>query len=456
MTTTPDTPTRTAYATGRVLVPFAGPGSGDEELAWGQQEIWRAMVRQGNWFPLGGLEPLAPGTTVDDIAAELGYLLGRYQTMRTRLRFDADGRPRQVVHAAGEIALEVVEAGDADPARVADAVLWRYQHTDYDFVDEWPVRMAVIRRHGVLTHQVSIMCHLVTDNAGGAVMLREVRQRVDTPVTTLTSLDQARWQQGPAGQRRDRAAQRHWETALRTLTPPPADASTDRRFPRFWQAEFTSPATLLAVRVIAERMRTETAPIVLTLVASALAGITGISPVVLRPIVGNRFQPGLADTVANVSQNGLCVLDIAGIGFDAAAERTRRASMTAFKHAYFDPIAMDDLVARVSTERGVDVDVRCFYSDRRATAAGTGPVPTVDDVREALPRTAFRWFAEHDVPLERLMVYVDDAPDALALSVFVDTHFLSPADTEACLRAVEELAVRAAADPATVTVRIDR
>jgi hypothetical protein len=455
MTTAAQAGPRPAQPTGRVLVPFAGDGSGDEELSWGQQEIWRAMVRQGNWFPLGGLEELPPGTTVDDIAAELGYLLSRYQTMRTRLRFDADGRPRQVVHAAGEIALEVVEAGDADPAQVADAVLWRYQHTDYDFVDEWPVRMAVIRQHGALTHQVSIMCHLVTDNAGGAVMLREVHARVDTPVTATTSLEQARWQQSPAGQRRDRAARRHWETALRALTPPPADSSTDRRFPRFWQAELTSPATMLAARVIAERMRTETAPVVLTLVASALAGITGVAPVVLRPIVGNRFQPGLADAVANVSQNGLCVLDIAGVGFDEAAERTRRASMTAFKHAYFDPVAMDELVARVSAERGVDVDVRCFYSDRRATAAAIGPVPTVDDVRTALPRTAFRWVAEHDVPLERLMVYVDDAPDALALSVFVDTHFLSPADTETCLRAVEELAVRAAAEPATITVRID-
>jgi hypothetical protein len=456
MTTTRDASLRTAHATGRVLVAFAGEGSGDEELAWGQQEIWRAMVRQGNWFPLGGLEALAAGTTVDDIAAELSWLLSRYQTMRTRLRFDAAGHPRQVVHAAGEIALEVVEAGDTDPEQVAEAVLWRYQHTDYDFENEWPVRMAVVRQHGVLTHQVSIMCHLVTDNAGGAVMLREVHARVDTPVTGLTSLEQARWQQGPAGQRRNRAAQRHWESVLRALTPPPADASTDRREPRFWQAEFVSPATLLAVRLIADRMLVETAPVVLALVASALAGITGINPVVVRPIVGNRFQPGLADTVANVSQNGLCVLDIAGIGFDEAAERTRRASMTAFKNAYFDPIAMDELVARVSQDRGVDVDVRCFYSDRRTAVAPTDPVPTVDDVRAALPRTVFRWFAEHDVPLERLMVYIDDAPDALALSVFVDTHFLSPADTETCLRAVEELAVRAAADPATVTVRTVR
>jgi hypothetical protein len=440
-----------AYPTGRVLVQFAGPGAGDEELAWGQSEIWRAMTREGNWFPLGGVSSLSAGTTVDDIAAELSYLLGRYQTMRTRLRFTPDGRPRQVVASSGEIALEVVEAGDADPEEVAAAVLWRYQHTDYDFEHEWPVRMAVIRQHGVLTHQVSIVCHLVTDSAGGAVMLAEVGARETAPVSGLTSLEQARWQQSAAGRRRNRAAQRHWETLLLALTPMPVDTSTDRRTPRFWQAEFTSPATRLAVRVISARLQMETSPIVLTLFAAALAGVTGVDPMVLRPIVSNRFHPGLANVVANVSQNGLCLLDIADIDFDTAAERTRRATMTAFKHAYFDPIEMDELIARVSQERGVDVDVRCFYSDRRASVAVTGPTPAPQDLDEALPRSTFGWVAEHDVPLDRLMCYVDDAPDALKFSVFVDTHFLSPADTEACLRAVETMAVRAAYDPTAST-----
>jgi hypothetical protein len=150
----------------RVMAPFAGEGAGDEPLAWGQHEIFLAMTQQQSWFPLGGTNPLPPERTVEEVAAELSYLLGRYQTMRTRLRFAADGSPRQVVASAGEIALEVVDALDDDPAEVAELLRRRYAETDYSFVDEWPVRMGVVRSHGVLTHQVSIVCHLVTDSSG--------------------------------------------------------------------------------------------------------------------------------------------------------------------------------------------------------------------------------------------------------------------------------------------------
>src|SRR4051812_9257302 len=73
----------------RVKVSFAGPGSGVEELSWGQREIWQAMVSQGSWFPIGGVKHLSPGITVDDIAARLRFIMERYQTARTRLRFAA-------------------------------------------------------------------------------------------------------------------------------------------------------------------------------------------------------------------------------------------------------------------------------------------------------------------------------------------------------------------------------
>ena len=424
------------------LVSFEGPGSGDEPLSWGQLEIWRAMVRQRSWFPLGGIRPLPAGTSIEDIAGELSFLLGRYQSMRTRLRLIETERPRQIVYGSGEIALEIVEGGDTDPGQTAADVLRRYQVTDYDFENEWPVRMAVVHRHGVPTHQVSIFCHLVTDAVGGGVMLAEVAARPDTAVTGLTALDQARWQQTPAGERTDRAARRYWAGLLRTLVPPVA-TSTDRRTPRYRQAEFTSPAVDRAVRVIAERLRVDTPVVVLTLVAVALARVTGSHPVVLRPIVNNRFRPGLGTVVANIAQNGLCLLDVADLGLDEAVARTRRATMAAYKHAYFDPAGMDELVAEVSRERGVDVDVRCFYSDRRTPEpARSEPGP---------PRTGFRWVAETDSPLESLMWYVDDAPDALRFSIFVDTHFLSPADLERCVREVETTAVDAAYDPAAGT-----
>jgi hypothetical protein len=43
-------------------------------------------------------------------------LLGRHQSLRTRLRLEPDGRTRQVCSAAGEFRLLVVETGGQDPA----------------------------------------------------------------------------------------------------------------------------------------------------------------------------------------------------------------------------------------------------------------------------------------------------------------------------------------------------
>src|SRR5690606_33536836 len=48
---------------------------------------------------------LPPGTTVEAMVDRLRFWMGRYQTMRTRLRFDPD-RPKQVVSRDGEIELE--------------------------------------------------------------------------------------------------------------------------------------------------------------------------------------------------------------------------------------------------------------------------------------------------------------------------------------------------------------
>ncbi len=436
----------------RVVVAFHGEGAGDEELAWGQSELFRAMTRQESWFPIGGVRPLDAATTVEDITAELAYLVGRYQTMRTRLRFPAGGRPRQTVHDRGEIVLEVVDAGESDPDEAAQQLRLRYETTPYDFAGEWPVRMGVIRKDGALTHQVSIMCHLVTDAFGGAVMLREVGAGETAPPTGRSSLDQARWQRSPAGTRTNEAALRHWEGALRALTPP-RHVSADPRSPRHWQGEFASPAMHEAVRAIAARVQVDTGPIVLALYAIASARVTGDHPVVTRPVVGNRFRPGLAGVVANIAQNSICLLDVAG-AVDEAIERVRRTAVVAFKHAYFDPIALDELAARVSEDRGTDVDVRCFFSDRRLPTSTTapGPDPTPASVRAARSLTTLEWVSKQDNPLETFMLYVENVPDTLRFTVFVDTHYLSPDEMEAVFRAMEDVAVAAAFDPTARTL----
>ncbi len=436
--------------TERVVVAFEGEGSGVEEMSWGQWEIWLAMVGQQTSLPLGGTKPLPAGTTVEDIAGELSFLMGRFQSMRTRLRFDEAGRPRQVLSASGETILAVFDAGDADPDEVAAQVHRQYEDTLFDYAAEWPVRMAVVRRYGQLTHMVVTMCHLVTDGPGGLVMLDEVAARTMTPVDGLQPLAQARWQRSPAGKRHNDLALRYWDGLLRSIPPRRFSPSDDPREPRHWEGIFVSRALGMAVRATAARTGVDSSAVLLGVFAVALARITGINPVVTRPVVSNRFRPGLSRVVAMVAQSGLCVLDVADMRLRDAIEVARRGAFAAYKHAYFDPEQMIALVTRIARERGPDFDISCFFNDRRG-GGPTGPAATADEVREALRDTGFHWGRRQDEPFERLFVHVDDVADAIQLKMFIDTAYLSPADGEALVRGMEAVAVEAVLDPSAPT-----
>lgn len=434
----------------QIMVAFEGEGAGEGELAWGQSENWSAIVSQKTWIPLGGVKPLPAGTTVEDIADELRYLMSRYQPMRTRLRFDAQGRPTQVVYGSGEVPLEIVDAGDAHPGEVAEAVCDRYRSTDLDFAKEWPIRMAVVHQRGQLTHMAVLVSHFVTDAAGAVVMMTEVAARENAPAPAMQPLAQASWQQSPAGRRQNDASLRYWEGILRTIDPRRFNEPPDQNQPRYWQAEFNSPAMLPAVRAIAERSGLESSTILLAVFAVALNEITGINPVVVRPMVSNRFRPGLANVVCTLAQAGLCVLDVADASFDEALQRVQRSVMNAYKHAYFDHADMVDLRARIARERGTDLDTACYFNDRRGASRQqeTGPVLTPRQIRDALPRTTFEWILGQDSPsFEPLFVHIDDVPDTIQVTIYLDTRSVSLADGEALVRGMEAVTVAALGPP---------
>jgi hypothetical protein len=428
----------------RVVVAFEGEGSGTGELAWGQQEAWMTVRRLRSWMPLGGIKQLPPGTTIEDIAGELRYSLNRYQVLRTKLLLDDLDRPRQVVHATGEYMLEVVDAGEAGADTTASELHRRYVDTDLDFATEWPIRMGIVRRHGKLTHMVVLISHFATDAHGAQVMRREVAARVDTPVAGMQPLEQMRWQQSATGRRQNEAALRHCESILRTIAPRRYPECHDVQDKPVWSADFTSPAMRLAVAALADRTKVDADALLLATFAIALNRVTGINPVVVRPLVGNRFRPGLADVMCSASQAGLCVLDVAEVPFDEALTRVRRATIAAYKYAYHDPTDLVGLHRRVSQERGVEIDIACFFNNRRG---GSKPVPEVRPqmIEEALPHSVMRWTPTDSEPLRRMFGRVEnDTADAMRLSLFLDTHLMSLADGEACLRGMETVAVEAA------------
>jgi acyl carrier protein len=444
----------------RVMVLFDGEGAGEGALSWGQAEYWEAVGRLGHWHPLGGIKPLEPGTTVEDVAEELRYLMSRYPVARTRLRFDAAGRPAQHVAANGTIALEVVEAGDTDPEKVADLLADRYRMTELDFAAEWPVRMGVVRQGPRPTHLVTVMSHLTVDGTGGGIMLREVAARTADPVPEMQPLAQTRWQQAPAGQRQNAAALHHCEGVFRAIAPDQFAGHGEDRQPRYWQGELRSAALPAALRTIAEHTGAESSTILLALFATAVRGRTGVNPVLVRPIIANRFRLGLAAVVCTLAQAGYCALEVDHASFRETLRRAKRAVLGASKHAYADPRSIAELRDRIAAERGVTLETACYLNDRRKPRREAADQPSGETAGgPTAPPGDFRWIRSQDGPaLEKLLLEIDDAPEGVRVTLTLDTAYISLAEGKALIQALEDIAVAqagaATADPFPTIVEI--
>ena len=441
-----------------VRVPFEGESSGAGELTWGQLDIWGAMQRQRSALTFGGAFPLPPGTTVGQVAADLGYLMGRHDALRTRLRFAADGHPQQVVSKSGETALEVIDPGDDDPAEVGAGTYERYVDMGFDYERDWPMRWGVVARRGIASHLVSGICHIAADGMGAMALMRDLARRdpatgaAPGPVTAMQPLELVSLQRGPAAQRQNQAALRYWERTLRSVPARRLPESADRREPRYWQACLDSPAILLAAQIIAERCQVSTSIVVLAAYAAMLSRITGIDPAVVMVVVDNRFRRGLADVVSPMCSPTPCVIDIAGRGFIEVVTATWRTSLNAYKLAYYDPLQRVELEQRIGSERGEMVDTNCFLNDRRMQnlqevqdlqEVPQRP-PTADDVRAALGRSAFAWGWRRDQPNDKYFLSINNVPGTLCLDLYADTHWVAPADMEACLRGIESMIVETA------------
>ncbi len=456
-------------------VTFEGGGAGSGPLSWGQLDIWVKMSALGQSLAMGGVRPLPEGTTVEDVAGELRYLMSRYESMRTRLVPSSSGPPSQVVHGSGVHDLEVVSVGGGSAETVAAAgsvaggsaeavaaavsvgggsaeavaaaVEARYRAEPFDHVHEWPVRMAVVRDATGCRFAVLVMSHLVLDGAGAVLMMAETDARTTAPAQGHSALEQARRQALPAGVRQNAAALRHWDTHLRAIPDPAIAPSRDVRSPRHWTGVLRSAVLPTALRAAALRAGldpvTGPAPALLAAFAVAFAQVTGVTVVPLRLVSSNRFRAGLADVVCPVSQAGLCVIDTTG-DFATVLLRTRGAAMAAYKHAYYHRLDLDAVIAAVVADRGPQFDLDVSINDRRLSGVGGSAAGGVGVSLPDAPRSEFAWVGSQDEPSSALFLNVDGSDDAATITMYLDSHFLAPADGEALLWALEKTAIEAA------------
>lgn len=458
-----DTARTATAAAGTVLVAFEGEGegSGTGPLSWGQQHIWHAIRATRSTMNMCAVRELEPGAAVEDFAEELRFYAGRFQAIRTLLRFTPGTElPEQVVVAAGQIPLSVVDAeAGQDPGRAAAVIAEAQRDAAFDYEHEFPIRLILVRSGGVLTHLVTTLSHFATDGPGAFAMYRDFVGR--DPATgqaatppPLQPLELALRQQESSGRRQSDSSLRFWEQHLRALPPRRPREFLQPTHARYRHLTLTSPALSLAVGVVARRTGAEASDVLLAAFGIALGQAGGGSPVAVQTLVGNRFRPGLARMVGNVSQTGLFVLDVADVTVDEAVMRAKKAAMQTYKHAYFDPRAWTELFARLEAERGEPFEL-CYYNDRppeqrAATGAESGDEAVEPALRAALALTETEW-VELGFFNERLMVTVDDDPGAVKVNVYADTGYVPPAEMEDLARRIETVTAAAAVRPQTRT-----
>jgi hypothetical protein len=457
--------------TGQIRVPFSGERSGRHELSWGQRDSWRTMDRTGVSMCVGGVVELPPDTTVDSLVARMRFVLGRHEALRSRLRFEPDGRPYLELFDAGEFVIELVDVGDDDPGPTVAAIHKRFNVEVFDYLDEWPVRMAIVASNGTPTHSITAYNHLASDGPGLWALIRDMRTNLPAgpdgpappPVTATQPMDQAARQRLPAAQRQTARALRFWERELRRIPARRLLGSTDPRTPRFWELGFTSRALYLATPAVAARLGTGTSPVLLAAMAVAFGRYTGDHPFGVQVMVNNRFRPGYAESVSPLTQSVLCAIDTADTTFDEVVRHADLVTKQAYLNGYYDPDQLDDVVTAVGRERGEDIDVSCFFNDRRFVTPRqpTRPTPLTEaDLRastaDSFVSERYKMDCVEGKHFDRFFLHVDDVPDVIRLFVLIDTWHIAPGDAETCLRSMEEVVVDAAFDAALPTgVRAD-
>jgi hypothetical protein len=219
----------------------------------------------------------------------------------------------------------------------------------------------------------------------------------------------------------------------------------------------------LSLRAIAARTRVASSHVLLAAYAVAVARVMGRNPNAAQIVVDNRFRPGFADAVGQVSEPGLCVIDTMDATFDEVVGRAVRAATNASLHAYYDTVERDRLIAEIEDRRGTPLDLEWHLNDRRGLSGPPdGGLSLADgDLKEAiaaaLQRTKMYWDRKAPIFDGSLFVQVDSSPapsvpgraalaeglPAVYLEIWTDTHHFAPHTIEAFAREMEAVLVDA-------------
>ncbi|UWE12568.1 condensation domain-containing protein [Actinacidiphila bryophytorum] len=426
-----DTDTRVSWQ----AVPFRAEG-GSGPVTWGQLHMWHPMLRYGAAFATLSLRQVvalpAPGVEVGRCLDAIRELTETHQALRTRFADrSGTGDVRQDVAADGTHLVEVYETGehasDGAVAAVAERRGRKLAAEPFRHSHEWPVRFGLVCR-GRQVRAVAVVCSHVAFDAWAADLVCGALRRLLTgePApqgSTWQPLDQAAHERSERGLREDARAVRHWRARLAEVPDaaprPPLDPPAAPPIQQWW---LTSNALAAASVAVAERTRTSTSAVLLTLAATALSAIRGQRTVPLKLIAGNRLTDRQQRLATSAAQDALLVFERGDVGLDEAVREVYRRSTSGYMRGSYDPRSLSALTAELNGERRHPLDLTGYFNDARLAHAWA--LPPGPAARSSRGPTFVRGYDRNDMSF--CVVLAQQGPDC-QVSVLADTTRL-PAD----------------------------
>ncbi|WP_416906083.1 hypothetical protein [Micromonospora echinospora] len=434
-----------------VLAEFGGGRTETAPTTWAQGVMFRAAARSGwnhRFLNLRRTVPVSGRVRADlaDVTRAIGALVSRHGSLRTRVR-SVDGGFRQETAAAGQLPLLVVP-GAGDGVAAAGVVAERLADVAFDHAAEWPLRVALVTVDDRVRQIVIVFSHSTVDAYGVEVVLRDLRLLLLRGDRHSARSTVGAGGPGPAraGPGRFRPCRGALGAGLAQLPQPPMTPTHPELTPRLRRGTLVSPAVDRAARLLAARHRVSASTVLLAATTALAAGRDGSSSCGLFTMAHNRFRAEYNDAVANLGQIGMCVVDLGDRpGFTELLPRIWRGALAAYRHAYYDPVALRHRLLADGHDPGTAFLPYYYFNDVRLAGGSAGMAPTVteSDLRATMAESTFQWVDGMARAAWHRLVHVVDEPGAVGVTVSVDTRFVPAESVEPFLHDLEDLLVTA-------------
>ncbi|MFB8033730.1 condensation domain-containing protein [Streptomyces sp. NPDC056004] len=411
-------------------------------------------------FNIGREIPIPQGCRAEIVVDAIALAMEQFEALRTR--FSPSPDQLQTLSSKGALPILAIEI-DADEHESLNEYIdhWRRKQ----FGDEFSLRVAMVIERDSVRHLFLVYNHMTIDGTSAGLIDAAIRDGIggvgvhSNPIShSMHPFEIQEYEHSQLGKARSARAAEHWANVLRQIPGTAFSPRVDRDSrptqsthgpQRIIQATYNSATLPHSQAQAAQRLGVSQPSIVAAAFFSLISVLTSNHYVTLQILCSNRLSRELQNSVTNLAQNAVALIDCSGATFDTIAKRVSSAALRAYRHGRYDPRIEDALMREVRSERGIHVTRdSCMFN--YIDAIGDLPVAEFEPLGQVnWLDSSSRWTSP---PLKFNIL---SARSMVQLRIEADDAYLSRADVELLLQGVERICAEVATRDIEISEIVD-